>query len=79
MTRGATLFPDLPELPPISGPCVACGRRPATLGWTTTADGAVSSVGLCEPCARLVERFTLARDRAREVGRGRSPRAKHAG
>jgi len=70
---GASLFPDLPRVAPIAGPCVACRRRAATLGWTTTdaadAGGAVSSVGLCEPCARLVERFALARDQAHEVAR----------
>jgi hypothetical protein len=67
------LFPDLPRLAPIAGPCVACRRKAATLGWTTAdppdAGGAASSVGLCEPCARLVEHFQLARDQAHEVAR----------
>lgn len=78
MSEVLSLFGRLPELEPVVGRCVACCRRPASMGWVTVdpvaIGGACSRVGLCDPCAKLVGAFERARDGAHEAARYKAAR-----
>lgn len=60
--RSAFLFAEMERMPAVEGPCVACERKPARCGVVHVGAEATSQVGLCEACARLVERYERARN-----------------
>lgn len=67
MSAILSLFRELPPMEAVTGTCVACKRKPARIGWTSKTADVWSTVGVCDPCARLLESFDLAKQQAHAV------------